>query len=72
MPPTGSSNSKTKISSIFMTCSSYTVIWQSSDANFMEFCIHCERRDSCASYVGKCSSDNVQQIQYDDGNRKQK
>jgi len=44
---------------------------QSSDINFMELYIHCKRRDSCAPYVGKCSSGNVQQIQYGGGNRDQ-
>jgi len=26
-----------------MPCSSYTFIWRSSDANFMELCIHCKK-----------------------------
>jgi len=56
----------------FITCSSYTFTWQSFDSNFMEHCKHCKSRDSCAPYVGKCSSSNVQQIQYSGGNRKQK
>jgi len=72
VPPTGSSNLKTKMAATFMFCSSYTFIWPSSDAHFMDLCIHCKRRDSCAPYVGKCSSGNVLQIQYCGGNRKQK
>jgi len=36
MLPAGSSNPKTKMAATFMTGSSYTFIWQSSDANFLE------------------------------------
>jgi len=56
----------------FMTGLSYTFIWQSSGATFVEFCTYRKRQDSCAPYVGECSSGDVQQIQYGGRNRKQK
>jgi len=33
MPQTGSSKPKTKMAVTFMTCSSYTFMWQNSDTN---------------------------------------